>query len=144
MKLCRAQEEVVWLNIEIQCLQTSIHDETTHTTQVISHLSLSNLPLATELRKRWQLHNSVNLLHTQHINAVEDSTSFTGLRGIGKRLGFERENISGSSTLGVDEVRMVDIDQQISGQDIPGNEEEREDGDRMLAQITEYVMSITD
>lgn len=46
--------------------------------------------------------------------------------------------------MGVDEVRMVDVDQQISGQDIPGNEEEREDGDRMLAQITEFVMSITD
>ena len=159
-KLCRAQEEVVRLNIEIRRLRTSIHDETAHTTQVISDLSLSNPPLATELRKRWQLRNSVNLLHIQHMNAVEDSTSFTGLRGIGKRLGFERENNSGSGTVGVDEVRMADVDevrmvdvdevrmadvdQQISGQDIPGNEEEHEDGDHMLAQITEFVMSITD
>ena len=63
---------------------------------------------------------------------------------VGKRLGFERENNSGSGTVGVDEVRMADVDQQISGQDIPGNEEEREDDDRMLAQITEFVMSITD
>jgi sigma54-dependent transcription regulator len=102
------------------------------------------------------------------MDVVEDSTSFTGLRGIGKRSGFERENNSGSGMVGVDEVgmvgvdevgmadmdevrmagvdevRTVDVDQQISGQDIPGNEEECEDGDRMLAQITEFVLSITD
>lgn len=143
-KLCRAQEEVVRLNIEIRRLRTSIHDEAAHMVQTISHLSLTNPPLATELQKRWRLHNSVNHLHIQHLNAVEDSTSFTGLRGIGKRSGFERENNFRSGMVGVDEVRMVDVEQQIAGQDIPGNEEDHEDGDRTLAQITEFVMSITD
>ena len=143
-KLCRAQEEVVRLNIEIRRLLTSIHDETAHTTQVISDLSLSNPPLARELQKRWRLRDSVNRVHIQYLNAIENSTSFTGLRGIGKHTGFETENNYGSEMVGVDEVTMADVDQQIAGQDIPGNEEEREDGDRMLAQVTEFVMSIID
>ena len=54
-KLCRAQEEVTRLNIEIQRLRTFIHNETIHTTQVISQLSLSDPRLATELQQWWQL-----------------------------------------------------------------------------------------
>jgi hypothetical protein len=35
-KLCRAEEELTRLNIEIRRLQTSIHDKTTHTTHILS------------------------------------------------------------------------------------------------------------
>ena len=48
-KLCHAQEEVTWLNIEIQCPWTFIHDKAIYMTQVISQLSLSDPLLATEL-----------------------------------------------------------------------------------------------
>ncbi|KAF8224589.1 hypothetical protein L208DRAFT_1193180, partial [Tricholoma matsutake] len=53
-KICRAQEEITRLNLEMRCLQTSIHDETIHTKQVISCLSLSDPLLAMELYHRWQ------------------------------------------------------------------------------------------
>ena len=49
-RLCRAQEEIVRLNVEICCLQTFIHDETIHTNKTIKLLTETNPPLATELQ----------------------------------------------------------------------------------------------
>ena len=54
-KLCRAEEELTRLNIEIRRLRTSIHDETIHMMHVLSQLSMSDPLLATELHRRWQL-----------------------------------------------------------------------------------------
>jgi hypothetical protein len=56
-KLCRAQEEVAWLNIEICRLRTSIHDETIHTQRTISLLLTTNTELAVELQHQWKLRN---------------------------------------------------------------------------------------
>ena len=142
-KLCRAQEEVTQLNIEIQCLRTFIHDETIHTTQVISQLSLSDPWLATELQQRWQLRNSVNQLHIQCLNVVESSASFTGPRGIGTpavalvRSDFEGEEDPDSEMVGTGEEPIV-------GQDMTFGQEDLEDSDHVLEKITDFVLTITD
>jgi hypothetical protein len=58
---------------------------------------------------------------------------------------FEGEQHPDRDLVGTGEVRMVDVDQQISGQDMTfRDEEDFEDGDQTLERITDFVLTITD
>ena len=71
------------MNIEVRRLRTLIHDESIHTQKTISLLSMTNPDLAFELQHRWKLCNAVNRLHVQCLDAIENLSVYTGVRGIG-------------------------------------------------------------
>jgi len=112
-------------------------------TQVISQLSLSDPPLATELHRRWQLRNLVNQLHIQRLNIVVNLATFTGPRGIGTpavalvRSGSKGEEEPDSEMVGTGE-------EQIVGQDMTFGQEDLEDSEHVLEKITNFVLTITD
>jgi len=86
-KLCRAQEEIVRLNVEIRRLRTRIHDDTIHVVGVLEDLATGNPPLCAAVRKWWTLRSSVNNKHLQQLDAIERFPGFTGKRGIGRHVG---------------------------------------------------------
>jgi hypothetical protein len=77
-KLCCAREEIMRLNIEIRCLQTLIKNETLHTEQVLSHLSVQDSPLAAELRDWWEIRDSMNRIHLQQFAKLAKQSYYTG------------------------------------------------------------------
>ena len=50
-----ATEEIQYLDVEIQCLQTSIQDEHTMMSKAINNVALYSNPLAEELCHQWLL-----------------------------------------------------------------------------------------
>ncbi|KAG1788181.1 uncharacterized protein HD556DRAFT_1245485, partial [Suillus plorans] len=87
LKLRRAHEEVERLNIEVRCLRTAIHDESAQMSTAISKLLHSNPPLGRELQKRWKLRSAVNSVHLFQLDEIESQSSFSGIRGHGRRIG---------------------------------------------------------
>jgi hypothetical protein len=86
-KLRRAHEEVERLNIEVRRLRTAIRDETAQMSTMISKLVHSNPPLGRELEKCWKLRSAVNSVHLFRLNEIESQSSFSGIRGHGRRIG---------------------------------------------------------
>lgn len=86
-KLCRAQEEIVGLNIEMRRLRTAIHDEKLRTEASILSLTETQPFLAAELRHRWNLRAAVNNAHIQGLDGIEHTAGFTRFHGIGIRKG---------------------------------------------------------
>jgi hypothetical protein len=137
-KLCHACEEVIRLDIKIRCLRTFIHDETILTPNVISMLSTSNPPLATELQQRWYLHNAVNHLHIQHLDAIEKSHKLTGLCGVGRHL--SPPDTMQMLTMG-DAERLEDNDDEVVVDD---DDEVVEDGNHDLENVTDFILALVD
>jgi len=79
-KLCRAQEEIQRLNIEVCRLLAFIREETRHTKHVIEQLSINDPHLADELRRRWTLRSSVNAVHLQRLQILQSKAYYTGRR----------------------------------------------------------------
>ncbi|KIL64909.1 hypothetical protein M378DRAFT_61735, partial [Amanita muscaria Koide BX008] len=69
-KLCRAREELQRLNVEVRRLQGFIYEETRHTETVINQLTTNSPLLAEELRRRWTLRSSINMLHLQRLEQL--------------------------------------------------------------------------
>ena len=143
-KLCRAKEEVARLNIEIRRLRTSIHDETIHTQRTISLLLTTNMDLAVELQHRWKLRNAVNCLHIQRLDAIENSSTYTGVCGIGTCLastaiatGVSSPAVVGAAVEGNEYGHMIDLD-------AVDDDEAVQDGDRELENVTDFVLTIID
>jgi hypothetical protein len=130
-KLCRAREEIELLNLEMRRLRTSIHDETVHTESVIDSLSHTDPHLCIELRRRWALRLSVNAVHIQRLDEVENSTGFTGQKGIGIRLGAKKNSGVPDKVEGTQTDAAADLD-------------EDDEVDRDLQNFTEFVLHITD
>ena len=139
-KLCHAWEEITRLNVEICRLRTFIHNEMIQTNKTIKLLTQTNPPLATELQSHWQLRNAVNQLHIQHLDAIEGSAIFTGLRGVGTRL-----STSMPPTPPADNSTPVDTagDHSVSG-GVEGDDKAAEDGGHDLEKITDFILTITD
>ncbi|EPQ50029.1 hypothetical protein GLOTRDRAFT_21641, partial [Gloeophyllum trabeum ATCC 11539] len=78
LELQRAQEEIARLNVEIRRLRTAIHDEQSHVAETLGRLTRDDLPLATELMKRWHLRLAVNKIHSQRLDRVEAWSGFSG------------------------------------------------------------------
>ncbi|RDB19588.1 hypothetical protein Hypma_013286 [Hypsizygus marmoreus] len=141
-KLCRAREEIVCLNVEIRRLRTSIQDEATHFETTASLLAMSNPPLCAELRRKSSLRAAINAIHIRRLDAIERQPYFTGLRGVGIRLGSsESLAVSGHQDTGCDDSLAMDGENSIAEND---NDEVGDDGDRELERITEFVLTLTD
>ena len=80
-QLLRAQEEIVWLNVEIRRLHTAVHDESQDVARCIKDLTTSSdtldvllvsvAPLlASEVCTRWQLKSRVNELHVHRLESI--------------------------------------------------------------------------
>lgn len=78
LKVCRAHEEIEWLDIEIQRLEYSIKSETEHTEKVLEALTARDPALAAELERRWKLRSSVNKIHCQRLAELKAKPYFTG------------------------------------------------------------------
>jgi len=87
MELCRAREEVERLNVEIKCLRTAMRDEALEYRDAISTTSKTDLPLASELRRRWGLRRAIHALHERRLAQVMSGSGFTGSMELGVRLG---------------------------------------------------------
>ena len=146
-KLCRAREEVTRLNIEVRRLRTSIHDESIHTQKTISLLSTTNPDLAFELQHRWKLRNAVNRLHVQRLDAIENLSVYTGVRGIGTCLASASTSSSavGSRAEGdehagervYDDVHGIDLN-------VVDDDEAEQEGSHDLEKVTDFVLTIVD
>jgi len=87
MELCRACEEVDRLNIEIKRLRTAMRDEALEYRDAISTTSKTDAPLASELRRRWELRRAIHALHEHRLALVMSDSGFTGSTELGVRLG---------------------------------------------------------
>lgn len=90
-KLCRAHEEIERLNIEVQRLRTSIHDEEAKTTAIINELLVSDPLLSLELQRQWKSRSGVNAVHAFRLDQIELQQGFSGTRGIGVKMGAINE-----------------------------------------------------
>ncbi|KAG1743590.1 uncharacterized protein EDB91DRAFT_1017387, partial [Suillus paluster] len=77
-KLCRAQEEIARLNVEVRRLRTAIHDEAIKMTTVITELLVSNPPLGHELQWQWKAREAVNAVHTFWLDQITLEPGFSG------------------------------------------------------------------
>ena len=87
MELCRAHEEVDRLNIEIKQLRTAMCDEALEYRDMISTMSKTDSPLASELGHRWELHRAIHDLHERRLAQVMSGMGFTGSTELGVQLG---------------------------------------------------------
>jgi hypothetical protein len=94
LQLRGAHGEIKQLNIEIRRLRTAIHNEKADMEKAIATLSSSNPPLAAELRRRWQLRSSVNMVHLGCLDQIEALHGFSGIRGIGTWVGRQVDNLT--------------------------------------------------
>jgi hypothetical protein len=143
-KLCRAQEEIVWLNVEIRCLLASIHDKTIHHNQTIKLLTQSNPHLAVELWLWWQLQKAVNELHIQCLTSVQKSTMFIGSQGIGTLLASAIEQPTDGCAINTDTLDSKHTRDGLLGMEMEDCDRVAEDNAHDLEKITEFVMTITD
>ncbi|TDL17784.1 hypothetical protein BD410DRAFT_843337 [Rickenella mellea] len=138
-KYHRACEEIDRLNVEIRRLWTAIHDEAAQSSRVIGELSVSNPPLAAELRRRWALRSSVNGVHLSRLRRIQSMPGFSGNCSTGVReRGAHTEHLVSVSS---DDV----IVQEVIGQDaanavIVDEEEVLQDFEGM----TDFVLSIVE
>ncbi|KAG1766386.1 hypothetical protein EV702DRAFT_929390, partial [Suillus placidus] len=86
-KLHQAHEQIQRLNIEVRRLWTAIHDEDAQMTATVNTLLDSHLALGQELQKRWKLRSAVNSVHLFRLDQIESQPGFSGIRGIGRRVG---------------------------------------------------------
>lgn len=75
------------LNIEIQRLQTWIHDEAERTNSVIDELSTTDPLLASELCRQWTGRENINNRHLEILDTIEKLPGFLGKKGVGLRDG---------------------------------------------------------
>jgi hypothetical protein len=146
-KLCRACEEVIRLNIEVRRLRTSIHDESIHTQKTISLLLMTNPDLAFELQHRWKLHNAINHLHVQHLDAIKNLSVYTGVHGIGTCLasastsssavGGRVEGNEHASERVYNDVHGVNLN-------VVDDDEAEQEGNHDLKKVTDFVLTIVD
>lgn len=82
----RAKEELIRLNVEIQRLQTWIHDDEGSMQRVLSDLRQSDQPLACELATRLRSKQLVNVKIMKQLTKIEAMKGFTGVpgRGVGR------------------------------------------------------------
>jgi hypothetical protein len=82
-RLCRAQEEIVCLNIEVRRLRTAIHDEEQKTSKAIAALLISDPLLG--LEAQWLYHScaAVNAVHLHRVDKIEKLHGYSGQGGIG-------------------------------------------------------------
>ena len=133
------------MNIEIRCLRTAIHDEMIHTQRTISLLLMTNVDLAVELQYRWKLRNVVNCLHIQRLDAIENSSTYTGAGGIGTCLASTAiaTGVSSSPAVVGTAVEGNEYGHMI-GLDAVDDDEAVQDGDRELENVTDFVLTIID
>jgi hypothetical protein len=86
LRLKRAREEIIRLNVEIRRLRTYIHDETLLMEKTIQDLSATNVPLARQLAKQWSLRSQVNAVNLGRLDRIEAFPEFSGIHGVGRRL----------------------------------------------------------
>ncbi|KAG1877138.1 hypothetical protein C8R48DRAFT_591361, partial [Suillus tomentosus] len=85
LKLLRAREEIVRLNIEIRRLRTAIHDEELHVTGTIHNLLISDPLLDSELKCQWHSRAAINAVHSSRLDQIASLTGFSGVNTIGVR-----------------------------------------------------------
>lgn len=79
-----AKEEIEQINIEMQRLQTSIHDKWKHVQQTIIEISATDPPLAQEIHRQCVLCRAVQNVHLKQLSKIENSPRFSGKKGIGE------------------------------------------------------------
>ena len=87
LQVRQAYMEIEWLNVEVSCLRTAIHDESIHMENTLSELITENPVLCHELHHPWKVRSMVNTLHNWHLDWIERLDGFSGKHGIGVRLG---------------------------------------------------------
>ena len=87
MKMERAKEEIIRLNVEARRLRTYIRDSSATRLQAIQHLLQTNPALATELQQRHNAQSLINALLLQQLRNMESLPDFSGWRTPGVRAG---------------------------------------------------------
>ena len=87
MKMERAKEEIIRLNVEGRRLRTYIRDSGVARQYTIQHLHQTDPALAAELQERHNAQSSINALLSQQLRKMESLQGFTGWRDLGVRAG---------------------------------------------------------
>ena len=87
MKIERAKEEIIRLNVEARRLKTYIRDSSTAQRRAIQHLHQTDPALATELQQRHNAQSSINTILLQHLSKMESLPGFSGWRTPGMHAG---------------------------------------------------------
>ena len=116
-KLCRTEEEITRLHVEVRRLRTSIHDESIFMAKTIDELQQSNPLLAQELQCQYRSRAAVNAVHIKRLDRIEMRADFSGIRGIGIRC----EAVQGGDSPSPPAVDMVDDANSSLAEDAVGN-----------------------
>jgi hypothetical protein len=107
------------------------------------------MELAVELQHQWKLHNTVNHLHIQCLDAIENLSTYTGVHGIGTCLASTtiatgvlspavvRMAVEGNEYGLYDNGHMINVD-------VVDDDEAVQDGDCKLEKVTDFVLTIVD
>ena len=129
LKLRRAREEIVRLNVEICRLRTAIYNESRETDGVLHSLQTTDPALGKELQRRWLLRRQVNACLLQRLDQIERLSGFTGRRGfIGVHQGCGVAPTSVHSPPGFSVVSPEDLQAEVD-----------REHDKEVERITEYL-----
>ena len=81
--MCRAKEEITWLNVEIHRLRTAIHNEEKEVSQTIADLHGSRPLLACEFERLHKPRAAVNAIHIHRLHQIEKQYGLAS--GLGTR-----------------------------------------------------------
>jgi hypothetical protein len=107
------------------------------------------MELAVELQHQWKLCNTVNRLHIQRLDAIENLSTYTGVRRIGTCLastaiatGVLSPAVVGMAVEG-NEYGLYDNGHMINV-DVVYDDEAVQDGDHELEKVMDFVLTIID
>ena len=135
-KLCRAQEEIARLNVEICRLRTSIYDETRNIEQVVLSLEKTDLSLCREVQLRWKRRQGVNGQLLRQLDQIEHLSGFTGRR----RFVGVRQGGQGTAAPPISIPLGESVTNIISNEDDVAANDEEFNGD--VERLNEFVQSI--
>ncbi|KAG2112650.1 uncharacterized protein F5147DRAFT_545172, partial [Suillus discolor] len=78
-KLCRAHEETTYLNIEVQYLHTSMHDEELRMSAIVQDILISDPQLARKLQHQYRSCAAINAVHHYQLDCIEKLAGFSGV-----------------------------------------------------------------
>ncbi|KAF8574808.1 hypothetical protein K439DRAFT_1624058 [Ramaria rubella] len=120
-KICRSLEENLWVEVEACRLLTSIRDESHDYAQALACLQHTDVSLAYQVAKVFQLRQIVNDEHVWVLVRLQKHRSFAGILGVGVKEG----TVGGGDVAGEE---LAAAPEEIS-EDVNGSDEQSDDED---------------
>ena len=140
IELCRNEEEITRLHVEVHWLHTLIHDESIFMAKAIDGLQQSNPVLTQELQCQYHSCTAINTVHIKHLDHIEMCADFTGIQGIGIQCEAVQDGDNHSSPT----VDLIDNANSSLAEDSHGNDEaiDHEEDTLFTQMLVDYIEEI--